>query len=112
MSEYQSGFASHEASAKFGVKEFHKTAGRLDVIVQREKEEEKFRDPETGILKESLAKYRKCPVCDKEEHEVSFLKQGFSYCLCNYCHMLYVNPILNNEVNNENYSNCKFEQKI
>ncbi len=111
FSDTQKRFSAHEASAQLGVKKFHKEAGRLDVITQREIEEAKFMDPDTGLLKESLAIPRNCPLCSKNEYEVSFLKQGFSYCRCQHCQMLYVNPLLNNEVNNEKYSDGNFEDQ-
>jgi 2-polyprenyl-3-methyl-5-hydroxy-6-metoxy-1,4-benzoquinol methylase len=109
MSEVKGGFRSHEGSAKLGAKRFHKDAGRLEVILQREREEAKFVDPSTGLLKKELAEFRNCPNCDADNYHESFVKQGFSYCLCQQCELLYVNPMLKVDLNDEMYNSGEFE---
>ncbi len=96
-------FKSHEASAALGVKHFHEQVGRLNIAAKMEKYEARFMDPETGLLKKELEEYRSCPVCGSNDFQTSFVKFGFSYCICNDCQMLYVNPILNKRKLNDDY---------
>lgn len=101
---------AHDASATLGACEFHKKTGITDK--QRELEmafKERFVDIESGKIKEEYISIRNCPLCDGNEGEVVFIKNGFDHMRCQ-CGMLYVPEVLKDEYLNIIYADNEFAE--
>ena len=105
-------FSEHDASAKIGARQFHQQSNRDEIVGVIERYDQQFLDPASGMLKDSLARERCCPVCLADDYRVSFVKQGFSYCKCRQCSMLYVNPVLKDEASNDAYISGEVSNKV
>jgi 2-polyprenyl-3-methyl-5-hydroxy-6-metoxy-1,4-benzoquinol methylase len=80
-----------------GVRQFNIKTRRDRHLDRRAAEAAKFVDPETGLLREELARVRGCPVCGSGEARELFVKAGFRHVKCRACDMVYVNPVLREE---------------
>jgi len=74
--------------------EFVKQTGRDRFWLAQEKELPDFLDPETGELREDLARYVQCVICGDEKQNLVFKKEGFRYVKCCSCGMVFINPQL------------------
>jgi 2-polyprenyl-3-methyl-5-hydroxy-6-metoxy-1,4-benzoquinol methylase len=69
----------------------------------REKHQLLF-DPETGRLRAQYSQHTDCPVCEANESELLFTKDGFRHVQCRRCSMVYLNPRLNDAATYEFYN--------
>ena len=60
-------------------------------------------NPHTGRLREEVSVCRACPVCDDDNPELLFAKNGFPHVRCSKCGMIYVSPMLSDKARNEMY---------
>lgn len=81
---------------KGGVGAFFKNTGRDKHKEKIEKEVKRYAEPDTGLLRNELSRYRSCPLCEGKESSIAFVKEGFPHVKCR-CGMFYVNPILHEE---------------
>jgi len=74
--------------------QFVKDTGRDKYWQTREKERDQLGllDPDTGELKKELSQYVKCVVCQSDEQNFAFMKEGFRIVKCCKCGLLFVNP--------------------
>lgn len=105
-------FDEHDASSQIGARQFHQLTNRNEIIDIIDSYDLQFLDVKNGMLKESLAKWRNCPVCTNNDYEVSFVKKGFRYCRCRHCNMLYVNPILHEHTSLDAYQYGEVSNKV
>ncbi len=105
-------FSEHDASAKIGARQFHQQSNRDEIVSVIDRYDRQFLDPASGMLKSELARERRCPVCLADDYRVSFVKQGFSYCKCRECTMLYVNPVLKDEISYDSYISGEVSNKV
>lgn len=105
-------FSAHDASAKIGARQFHHQSNRDEIVNVIEKYDQQFLDPVNGMLMSDLSRERRCPACLADDYRVSFVKQGFRYCMCRKCAMLYVNPILTDEASNDAYKSGEVSNKV
>lgn len=84
-------------------KDFVESSGRKRVweIV---KEEMKALHDESGMLRKELQRGTQCCVCEKEDSDFLFEKEGFTFVKCKSCGLLYVNPQCDESRLNEFYS--------
>jgi 2-polyprenyl-3-methyl-5-hydroxy-6-metoxy-1,4-benzoquinol methylase len=99
-----------EGSLELGSKKFQELTGR-------NRSEELARemalaacDPKTGLLKESIAEYRRCPLCgaSPEDTNIMFVKYGFHYRRCLECEVSYVSPMLKEDDLLKSYEQSEF----
>ena len=83
-----------DGSLVMGVETFNRATGR-----DRHRSEllSSLVDPDTGLLKEPLARDRSCPVCGDRFERPLFIKDGFRHGRCPECGLVYVNPVLTEE---------------
>jgi 2-polyprenyl-3-methyl-5-hydroxy-6-metoxy-1,4-benzoquinol methylase len=55
-------------------------------------------------LKPEYSEYIDCPVCGSNQSHVLFQKDWFTFCKCNQCSMVYLNPRLNNQATHAFYN--------
>ena len=53
----------------------------------------RYRDKRTGGIKKKYLERRNCPVCDKNQPNFLFYKNGGCYNICKECSMIYLNPV-------------------
>ncbi len=82
---------------------FVKATGRDKYWKQQQKELLDLMDPETGELKESLARHVDCCVCKSKKHNLAFMKEGFRFVKCCDCGMLFVSPQVDTDKLIESY---------
>jgi len=70
----------------------------------------KYIDSETGLVKKGLITSRTCPACGENDFNQMFIKSGGTYVKCNKCLMVYLNPLLKQDVLNEYYTNLNTGQ--
>lgn len=96
---------SFDGSLVYGTRNFNKATGRNEhVDVGVKQATDFFIDPKTGLLKDNMAEYRLCPVCDKDNNEEIFIKDGFRHVKCS-CGFIFVNSTAKNE-----YRDCFFKE--
>ena len=84
--------------------------GTLEKALEMRKKDMSFyMDKKTGMLKEELEEYTNCLLCNADETELLFVKEGFKYVKCNKCELVYVNPRLNSEKIKQLYTTGRFE---
>ena len=71
---------------------FEKATGRDVFFEQMSNELKKITDPETEEIRQDLVEYIDCPMCDIDDCDLIFKKQGFGFVRCNQCALIYVNP--------------------
>ena len=81
-----------------GVRQFNLATGRDTHLKRLAEQQTRFVDHATGLLREELSLRRSCPVCGASEGKLLFIKDGFRHLRCNTCGMVYVNPVLNEEL--------------
>jgi SAM-dependent methyltransferase len=86
-----------DASLVYGTKQFNLLTGRDKHANWRNKHDDQWLDPATGLIRERFARTRKCPLCGSDKHELMFIKSGFPHVRCSGCSLAYVTPILNQE---------------
>ena len=83
-----------DGSLVMGVSRFNRSTGRDR---HRSSAQSSLVDPDTGLLKKSLARYRSCPLCGHDDGHPLFVKDGFSHGRCPDCGLVYVTPVLTEE---------------
>ena len=73
---------------------FDETTGRSKFFENVNKELNRLIDPATGKVKAELLEQVHCPVCEAQEFDPLFTKQGFDFVRCTKCSLVYVNPRL------------------
>lgn len=73
---------------------FDDKTGRSQFFDNVDKELSILVDPQTGKIRSDLAEQVNCPVCDGDQYEYLFIKQGFEFVRCSNCNLVYVNPRL------------------
>ncbi len=99
-----------EGSLVLGSKKFQKKTKRGRYMQKVTNITRSFIDQQTGLLKTELIKRRICPTC-KEEPETSRIimtKDGFTYRKCGVCNVVYVSPILKENVLIEMYKKSDY----
>ncbi|UCC95072.1 MAG: class I SAM-dependent methyltransferase [Candidatus Omnitrophota bacterium] len=86
-----------DASLVYGTRKFNLLTGRDEHIGYREKHDNQWTNPKTGIIDEKFVERRRCPLCNADNFETIFVKCGFPHVRCKVCGLVYVNPILNKE---------------
>ncbi len=86
-----------DASLVYGTRKFNLMTGRKEHTDYREKNDDRWTDPGTGIIYPHFARKRPCPLCDADDYQALFVKNGFPHVKCRKCDFVYVNPILNGE---------------
>jgi len=64
-------------------------------------------DPETKKVSLDLVNRVKCPICNVDNANWCFEKEGFDFVKCRHCGLLYVNPQLKTDVTESFYKNSK-----
>jgi len=57
-----------------------------------------------GKIPQKLLTQRDCPTCNKNEYQVVYNKDHFDIVKCNYCELVYVNPIFNESHYQDTYT--------
>ena len=97
---------SFDGNLVYGAKDFNKATGRDIHVKNRENNIiNKFSDPNTGKLRTDLSKERTCPICRYDDKILLFNKDGFDHFQCKNCSLVYVNPILKDEILHNHYLN-------
>ena len=86
----------------------HPPGVRETILKMRAKDIQNYLDPQTGLLKKEQAQEVLCPICEKDETELLFAKEGFRFVRCSVCHLVYVNPRLKEEIVSDLYENGRF----
>ena len=89
-----------DASLVMGVEHFNRSTGRDR---HRASPWETLVDPQTGLVKKDLVRHRHCPVCGNNTSEPLFIKDGFEHGRCPQCSLVYVNPVLRDDLVLEHY---------
>ncbi len=94
-----------EGSMILGSKRFQKETGRDVNAEEIAGAIKSLVDPKDGLLKEELSQERDCPICNKESEssKVVFIKDGFHYRKCLGCSVVFVSPIIKEEILEEMY---------
>lgn len=98
----------HEAGLVMGAARFHAETGRLarwDVIGQ---EITQYEDPTTGLIRKELQQPRHCPGCDQKDALTLFVKGGFPHVRCQGCQLVYVAPILCDDLLDSEYGHSRY----
>jgi 2-polyprenyl-3-methyl-5-hydroxy-6-metoxy-1,4-benzoquinol methylase len=103
--------SNHDASATIGAHEFHKKTGITDQLRETEDSfRKKFMDVKTGKVFNKYVRRRSCPLCNDNQGEVVFVKNGFDHLHCP-CGMIYVAEVLRDDYLNLVYENHTFEEE-
>ena len=89
-----------DASLVMGVESFNRATGRDRHRASVLKD---LVDPQTGLIKNDLVRYRNCPICLNQSSEPLFIKDGFTHVRCPECGLVYVNPVLRDDLVLEHY---------
>jgi len=81
-----------------GVRQFNLATGRDTHLKRLAEQQTRFVDHATDLLREELSLRCSCPVCGFDEVKLLFIKDGFRHLRCNTCGMVYVNPVLKEEL--------------
>ena len=84
-----------DGSLAMGTSRFNKETGRLKT---KSKPFLQAIDPGTGLIRADLVQARRCPVCDEPPGAGLFIKDGFRHVKCPVCGLIYVGPILREDV--------------
>jgi len=87
--------------------EFEKKTSRDKYEEARQRELKQLLDPETGELSLQFSQYINCPLCGRDDSEVIFKKDGYTFVRCNECDHIYSNPQVNEEVVLECYGQAE-----
>ena len=73
---------------------------------------ESFIDSNNKELKKELLKKRNCPLCKKspKNSQILFVKDGFYYRKCKSCMLVYVSPVLKDEVLKKAYAESEYSK--
>ena len=89
---------SFDGNLIYGAKTFNRKTGRdVHAINRQSTITENFFNTTTGSLFDGITKERECPLCDGNDKEKIFQKDGFDHYKCKNCFFIYVNPILKDE---------------
>jgi len=88
----------HDAASQIGSREFQKRTGRIEHEDRMEQHVKELLMDNNGKLKKDILEHTTCPVCEADNYEELFQRWGFTYVRCNKCSMMYVNPMLNEEM--------------
>ena len=74
-----------------------------------EKEKKELLDKDTKMLSEKYSKIISCPLCnsDNKNHEVLFIKDGYTFVRCPMCEMIFTNPQVDSSLLGELYGHSK-----
>ncbi len=92
-----------DGSLQMGIRNFMARTGRDEHLKHVERRCKYFMDPKTKRLKAHMAAPRPCPMCEKDNTEEIFVKDGFSHVQCKPCGFMYVSPVARDEVVEEFY---------
>ena len=95
-----------------GSKEFNNKTGRDEHLNRRKNNIQDYKDVTTGEIPTTITKYRNCPLCNLDNHEDLFIKEGFLHVRCKSCSMVYVNPTLKEEKTHSFYNNEESYNKV
>ncbi|MDO8675170.1 MAG: class I SAM-dependent methyltransferase [Candidatus Omnitrophota bacterium] len=84
-----------DASLVYGTKKFNAMTGREEHLDYRQKHDNQWTNPKTGLVFDKFSEKRKCPLCHSTAAEGLFVKAGFPHVKCTKCGLVYVNRILN-----------------
>lgn len=65
----------------------------------------KYIDEKTGLFESKWLEHRTCPVCNQNNYNKIFSKEGGEYVRCLECSMVYLNPVFTNEALTDYYQN-------
>jgi 2-polyprenyl-3-methyl-5-hydroxy-6-metoxy-1,4-benzoquinol methylase len=89
-----------DASLVMGVEHFNRSTGRDRHRASLLKD---LVDPQTGLIKKDLVRHRTCPICRDNNSNPLFVKDGFEHGRCPQCGLIYVNPVLRDDLVLEHY---------
>ncbi|MBN1872027.1 MAG: class I SAM-dependent methyltransferase [Candidatus Omnitrophica bacterium] len=89
----------YDGSLVYGARDFNMRTGRDKHMDDRREKDSRWMNPRTGRILEKFSQKRNCPLCDNNDYEILFIKNGFSHVRCNTCELVYVNPILDEKEN-------------
>jgi 2-polyprenyl-3-methyl-5-hydroxy-6-metoxy-1,4-benzoquinol methylase len=69
-------------------------------------------DKSTGLFKNEFVEERFCPVCQENNYQKMFSKEGGQYVKCKSCKMVYLNPVFTDEALTQYYMNNQVEQGV
>ncbi|MFC2051131.1 class I SAM-dependent methyltransferase [Chloroflexota bacterium] len=78
----------------------------------REEDMRHYLNPATGKVRDDLCEYINCYICDQDDTELLFEKEGFNFVKCKTCGLAYVNPRLSPERLLEFYNSRRFEYQF
>ena len=90
-----------DMSLKLGANSVHKKRQ----FSQQKNENYKKKYLKNGLIKKNFLIKTNCPVCKKHNKETLFNKGGGNYKKCNYCTMIYLDPVFKNNALNNYYKN-------
>ncbi len=85
---------------------------RVDMWEQSIDNHNAFIDDSTGLFRDEFIEERACPVCQKNQGNKLFVKEGGQYVKCVNCQMVYLNPVFTDEALVKYYTNNKVEQGV
>ena len=94
-----------DGNLRMGAKAFNQKTGRDKHLNHREKKAGEYQELKTGQITSNLTQYRNCPLCQRDNFESIFIKDGFNHVRCKSCSMVYVNPTLIEEKTHSFYLN-------
>ena len=65
----------------------------------------KYIDPATGMFAKKYLAHRDCPACRSKKSRRLFSKEGGTYVKCDKCAMVFLNPVLKDDVLSDFYRN-------
>jgi 2-polyprenyl-3-methyl-5-hydroxy-6-metoxy-1,4-benzoquinol methylase/Zn ribbon nucleic-acid-binding protein len=86
---------SEDMALEVGAKQLHE--GRKAMYRDGQRYHDVFKDPDTGLFQDKLLESRSCPVCQADQPQKLWLKDGGSYVKCSKCHMCYLNPVFTDQ---------------
>ena len=92
-----------DGSQAMGVAAFVAGTGRSARFASLKAEYDALLDPATGLVRADLTVSRLCPLCGAGSFRRIFVHLGFPHVRCNLCTMVYVNPILREDVQEEQH---------
>jgi len=94
-----------DGNLQMGAKTFNEKTGRDKHLANRKKNTDNYIDIVTGSIPPEITKDRSCPLCDEDDYEYLFIKDGFKHVRCKSCTMVYVTPTLKEEKTHSFYFN-------
>jgi len=90
---------------------FEQKTGRSKYSIALDKELRELIDKKTGHLSRQFSTIIKCPLCKSpfKNHQLLFVKRGYSFVKCNSCNLIFSNPQILANIVAEGFKNKTFK---